>query len=504
VLWGLIWVDDSVQNAFKFLEAECWFRGDLSYLLRPSQVEIYERIHQWKAENPNKLGPVVVNCHRAFGKSFLLALLAIERCLRYPGQETRISSPTFKQTKEIIAPILKKILAHCPQELVPTSRQAKLMFKNPRWEEGALESTLHISTCKDDAETQRGLRSDFVAIDECRDVSNFDYVVSSVYLFHFAQRENPLFILSSTPPDSTDHAWSRIYVDRARRDERYFEFPVIKNQDWTETDDEMLVDVCGGKDTPAWKREALCLLISDSSKMIVPEILNAEDIVIEEYKRPTHFFPYICLDTGWVDKTAVLAGYVDFLNQLLIVEQELILSRVTTRELAEHIFSMERQLYKDCWHPVRRIGDMTPQQVADLIEAMRDIAPRDYPVSFSTDVKTRRPLGHNIDPQIAKLRSAIQGRNIRILKCCTGLVEQLKTGTQDEHGRFDRSEEHGHYDAIAALKYLYSYVKWRMNPFPDPTMTPNQFIAPWEEMEVSRDKALITHNPVMVTRRKLW
>ncbi|MFQ5443010.1 MAG: hypothetical protein ACE5EK_00185 [Nitrospinales bacterium] len=488
------------KDISKWLEAENWYRGELDYLLRRhGQMAVYRKIREWKEANPNRLGPIVLNCHRAFGKSYFVVLLGIERCLKFPFQEVRVSSPTYKQTKEIVAPIITKILARCPDELQPERREGKLVFKNPRWEDPNAISTLYLSTCKDDAESQRGLRSDFIAIDECRDVPNFDYVVKDVYLFHFAQRKNPLMILCSTPPKSPgDHAWSRVYLESARRNNRYIEFPVTMNEDWTEADDEMLVDVCGGKETTSWRREALCELIGDEASLIVPEFQKIRDrVVVDFWERPAHFFPYVCIDTGWVDKTAVLFGYVDFLNQVLVIEDEIVLARVRTVDLAAKILAMEKILYPRGRHPlpIRRFGDMTPQQLNDLVYAMREQAGFSYPVSWSSVEKYDREVS------LARLRSGIQNERIKILSCCKHLVKQLMEGTQDEKGRFERSEVHGHFDAIAALQYLFRMVKWQANPFPDERLPSNFFQNPYQKVEKKHTQ--ITHYPAVVTRGRI-
>jgi len=92
-----------------------WRRGDLSHLLRPhGQHRAYGFIHRFTETRPHDMGPVVINCDRRMGKSFLLVALAIERCLRLPRQVVRYGSPTFVQTDEIVQPLIRQILDSCP------------------------------------------------------------------------------------------------------------------------------------------------------------------------------------------------------------------------------------------------------------------------------------------------------------------------------------------------------------------------------------------------------
>ena len=52
--------------------SECWYRGELEYLLRPNaQRTLYEFTHEFRRENPDSFDPVVLNCHRRLGKTYL-------------------------------------------------------------------------------------------------------------------------------------------------------------------------------------------------------------------------------------------------------------------------------------------------------------------------------------------------------------------------------------------------------------------------------------------------
>lgn len=445
-------------TVLKKLEEECWYRGDLRYICRPrSQKLVYDQIKNWKTTNPDRLGPIILNAHRAFGKSFLLLLMAVERCIALPGQDVKFAAPTGKQCTDIATPLLRLILSKCPRKLLPHKGQGKYTFHNPRWSDPDAISVLHIVSCKDDAEGQRGLRSDMIVVDECRDVPNFRYVTKDIFLFHFAGRANPLYVLSSTPPNSMDHPWCS-YIEEAIPENRYIEFPVTENKDWNDKDESMLLAVCGSKETTTWRREALCERVSEESSLIVPEFQHAEgEIVVESYQRPSHFFPHTCVDFGFMDFTAALFGYVDFIKNLLVIEDEVFVKYKTTGEIVKLIQDKEAALGYKSEGPraVRRIGDNDPQQLANLS--------LDHGLYISATEKWDKERWLN------ELRYNVQIGKIRILDRCKSLIYQLRNGVREpdvDRLKFLRGEKVGHCDAIDALIYLNRMVNWRANPFP--------------------------------------
>jgi len=81
--------DPVVRDA---VHAEATFQGNLAWVCRRhAQLQCYEFTNSWKAAHPDEAGPIVWNCHRGMGKSFLGLLMCVERCLRLPNQEVRLA-----------------------------------------------------------------------------------------------------------------------------------------------------------------------------------------------------------------------------------------------------------------------------------------------------------------------------------------------------------------------------------------------------------------------------
>lgn len=472
-----------------FANTEFWYRGDLSHLLRKdAQARAYRAIYDWKVQHPDEFGPFVLNCHRGMGKSFLLILLAIERALRDPNSLVRIGAPDREQCRSYARPILRQILEACPQEIYPTKVEDTWYFKNPRWGNPEAVSELWLISLKDDAEGQRGPRSDLIVIDEARNVENLGYVVEDILGWHFVGRNRPLMVLCSTPPESGAHPFSKVYVPEAQSDKRYIEIPVTENEDFRPQDKRALLKFCRGANSIAFKREGLCKLVSDPDRLIVSEFPEAQgEIVVSSWKRPEFFFPYLFMDTGWVDFTALIWAYPEWPSQHLIVEKTILVRKKNTGFIARLIKETEEELYGATgpYHQVQRVGDLTPQQLDDLEV--------DQGVTVLPAVDR-----HDPDATIAHLRTRIYERRIRIVEPTNrGLIYQLENGVRDPKTlKIPRTPELGHCDALMALAYGNRNVDYLANPFPRTRhfSTEKHYSQPLQEED----------GPIRITRNPLW
>jgi len=465
---------ENPEATLSALESELWLRGDLSYLMKPnSQLPLDRKISDWRATHPDDPRPIVINSHRGWGKSHYLILAGIQECVRRPGWMCRFGSPTLTQTEEIAEPILRKILGVMPKAITVRPSGPNYYFKNPRWPENSIESCFSLFSCKDDAENMRGKRANWIAVDEVRGIKDrADYVIDEVLLFLFASQEDPCLILSSTPPDIMDHPFSAKYVPDAQLDGRYFINPITDNPDFSEREKTLLANACGGIGTLGWRREALCEMVPDPRGLAVPEFHVHRSGIVVAHPRPTHFFPYLAMDAGFHDYTAVLFSYCDFSAQKIIIEDEFVQHYRTTEDIVRQVKDKEEKLYAGTSHVdyIRRFADAPPQTLYDLRET--------YGFPFSPAQKWDKQSA------LADLRSAIQGERILIHPRCRNLIHQLTNGQLNKSRKdFERSKEIplsvyddrpvvGHCDALMALVYLWRMVKPSMllNPFPDPRL----------------------------------
>ena len=203
------------------IKHELWYRGDLSYYLRPDgQTRCYDHYYERKEQDGDDLTECVWNCHRRMGKSFLLMLLCLERCLRYPRQLCKFAAPTKQHLVDYIYPIIDFLLEDCPPDMRPIRRggRTEYIFKNPRWGpdgEEATSSVKFVGVNVGKGDRLRGQAADFVALDECAMYDDLYYVMSSILVYQFANRPKPAVVLATSAPTTIAHDFFETYTPRA-------------------------------------------------------------------------------------------------------------------------------------------------------------------------------------------------------------------------------------------------------------------------------------------------
>lgn len=210
--------------------------------------------------------------------------------------------------------------------------------------------------------------------------------------------------------------------------------------------------------------EESCFLVANPERLVLPEVQESTDLIME-VERPKYFKPYVFIDLGLKDSTAMLFGYYNFDLGALIIEDELIVSYWTTRQKVEVAREIEAALgYKD----IRRYSDNDAQQLFDLN--------KDY--SYRVLGVTKRSKQKNVNYKesiINQLRVGIGRSKIRINPKCKNLIFQITYGMWNEHRTdFERAYDikskgivMGHLDGLMALAYGYDNVDWNHNPYPD-------------------------------------
>ena len=477
------------------LRKRLWAHGDIEYNLRPDgQSRAYEFLLSFISLHPDDPGPVVFNCHRRFGKTYLWGTIGIMNCLRNQNYEFRYGAPTEKQAKEIVEPILKEILRECPDDLRPKKVGNTWTFRNPMWGDPQAASVLTLFGCKENADAQRGKGTDMVVIDEARDVPDLQYVITDVFGFQFVGRKAPLMAIITTPPRTRDHAFVREIVPRAVEAGSYFVLPASQNKDWSARDDRMLERFCGGKNNTSWRREVECELISDEESLIIPQFSQNKEKILSEIDYQTYHFPYVFIDSGFaIDYTAILWAYLHFESKRLVVVDEFLSKGMSSGDISKVIRDGEERCFKDSLHPTRRIGDFTPAQIEDLR--------RHFGVSIRPAEKWDR------ESAVSTLQTSFWEDKIRINPRCKRLIYQLENGIRDDKGDFVRSEELGHCDAIAALVYGHRLVLGMLHQDPRPQARHigyDLFNAQSRPMvEKNSPEVVITRKPLFLTKGRI-
>lgn len=420
---------------------ELWRRGCLFWKLHDAQLLIYENL----LENTNRL--YVGNCSRRFGKSFLMVLYSIERCLQKKNTKVRYGAAFQTDLKEFIIPAFDLILQDCPEDIKPQykSNEAKYIFKNG--------SEIKLFGVDKNPNAGRGNALDYVILDEAGFMDKLDYIIKSVIYPAMKNRPNAKLILISTPPVSPDHDFKQ-YCEEAQSLGSYSEFTVYDNPLFDEETIQECIDECGGEDTTTFKREYLCQFVVETDRAIIPEFSKQSHVgVIDRDEYYQYYTPYVAMDLGFKDNTALIFGYYDFKRATLVIEDEFVINghQVTSKNIAENVRQIEESL-----------GYESPYRIADNSDLI-----------FLTDLQSSQDINFlptnkdSLEAMVNEVRTWMKQGRVKINPKCEILINSLANGIWDKQRKqFDRSKVYGHYDSVAALIYLIRNINTHKNPIP--------------------------------------
>lgn len=440
-----------------------WRNGNLSWLLDEEQQRVYDEVRLWQAERRGLFG--VLDCGRRFGKDTISFVLAVEDAIRNPGSRIPYGAATQEAVRELLLPTAEWVLASAPKAMRPVWAASRSAFEFP-WH----RSRIVIAGLDMHPDRLRGPFMDSGFISEAGFVGELQSTVTNIFMPMMLGREAPFLLLNSSAPTSAAHAFDEHFVPLAKAQGTYAFRTVEDSPRYTREQLAEMALAVGGFDSITWRREFMGERITDPTRAIIPEWHAVKDHVskggvVEERARPPYFDRYVAMDPGFVDLTAALFAYVDFGEQLLVIEDELALSQAHTGTIARELTRKEEELG---WRELRsterlaRVSDVEKRLVADL--------QLEHGIQFHLTRKDDR------DAALAALRLAIQQKRIRIHPRCVTLRAHLEHGVWNKaRTQFDRGDEGGlsHFDALAALMYLWRNVDMKRNPYPalDPSIT---------------------------------
>ncbi len=447
--------DTQIQEA----RTRLWYMGNLEWKLDFAQKEVYEKWKQIKVKTS------VLNLSRRVGKTYYLAVLAVQQCLQKPKSIVKFLQPEQKMIRVNIRPIMDKIFIDCPEELRP---EFKTMDNIYRFKNG---SEIQLAgTDNGNAEKLRGGDAEMCLIDEAAFVqTDLKYLIRSILLPATILTRGKIILSSSSPTDS-NHDFAK-YMEDAEQNGTLIRMTLfdalkihktMKNPRFTEEIvHEIIAEYPGGITNDDFRRECLCVIPNNSDNSIIPEFNSeTEQDIVVEWSRPPFSDKYVSMDIGFKDLTVVLFGYWDFENAVLVIEDEFKMNgpQMTTDRLAKDIRNKEIELWtnkltNETEKPYRRISDNNPIVINDLY--------RLHGLNFLPTAKDNKEMAIN------QLRMMVQSHQIVINPRCKTLITHMRNGTWNKkRDDFSRSGDSGHYDAIDALVYLVRNLDKTHNPFP--------------------------------------
>lgn len=449
-----VYTDEDIREARSIL----WEQGILEWKLDPCQKKIFDFLKN-KADKT-----LVVNASRRLGKSYALVVLAFEQCIKFPKSIVKFIQPEVSMIRKNIRPIFDEIIFDCPPELSPEFKTQDNIYQFPNGSQIQLAGTDNGNYMK-----LRGGNSHLAIIDEAGFCTDLNHIINQILIPTTTLTKGKI-ILSSTTPDKMDHEFND-YMVRAENEGRLIRKTIYdaiddhKVMDKPRITTEIIEDIIKGYNEGAeaqeFKTEYLCQLPENVSSRVVPEFTKEiEKDVVSKWVRPPFYDAYVSMDIGFVDLTAVLFGYYDFTNAVLVIEDEFSINgpKMTSRKLAELIMQTEDRLYTNAItgefvKPYMRVSDNNMILLNDL--------QREYHLTFLPTEK------HNKDAYINELRNMIGERRIIINPKCTQLISHLQLATWEKSRKdYKRSADSGHYDFIDALVYMVRNLDMQRNPFP--------------------------------------
>lgn len=439
---------------------ELWRRGQLSYMLKGKQVDLYNAIEE------ADLDINVILASRRFGKSFTLFVKAVEKCVSKPHAIIKYLCPKQKMAKTIIKPNMRLILRDCPPDMLPEWKEADKIYLFPNGSEIQIAGTDN-----GNAENLRGGHADLVLVDEAGYCTELTYAVNSI-LAPTTDTTNGKIILASTPNyKEPQHEFHTDFIQPIDQINGLVRFTIY---DSPMVDDKKIAKIIAryprGVDDPKFKCEYLCEIQFDAEFMVFGEFdKETEETIVVDYKRPTYYNAYASMDIGFTDLTGVLFGYYDYLNATVVIEDEIIMNglTLTTDNLANSIKLKEEEIFR-----CEKTGVITEidKRVADNNNQilLNDLY-RLHGIIFHATAKD------NKEARINELKLRMKNRTIIISPKCKNLIYQIKnckwSNNRKEFKRIkdspDKKLRGGHADLVDALIYLLRNINIHKDPYPE-------------------------------------
>jgi hypothetical protein len=446
---------------------ELWRRGRLAWKLDPTQRRLYEEIRS----DPSKL--YATEGARKLGKSFVHGIIALETALANPGKRVNWAAITGKESRGVLLPILEQISMDAPPECAGRHDTQENRWLLPN---GAYIQLIGAETRKD-CEKGRGPSSVLNIVDEAGFHEHLEYLVDSILSpqMRRVRRIEGTFVgmtlLVSTTPYTPAHPFCEM-ADAASARGAYTRLSIWDSGWETKEEIERYIASEAAKKNMAvpefiatthFRREYLSERVVDEEIVVFPEFHAKRGSVVREWTRPIGFSQYVYKRTavdlgGMRDKYGFLYGYVDFAAARIVIEDEALLGKPNTQQVAAEIVEHESRLWPES-NP-DRISRVIDDDQERLIRDLWDI----HKVRSQRAVKQNAHGGRA--HAIGMIRTFLQMESLVIDPRCEQLQHQLLTATRNKQGTdFERNSD-GHFDLCAALMYFVRDLSLTANPYP--------------------------------------
>jgi len=432
-----------------------WKTGFLKYKLHSGQKEMYDIFYG----SPRR-SILVWLISRQFGKSYTLAILALEQAIKKEDSIVKLVTDTKIHVKSIFEKIFKEILSDCPEEFKPKYVNSDYTFYFPNGSQ--------IQMAGSDGknyERIRGQKAALILIDEAAFCDHLDNMIWSTF-YPTTTHTGGKVVLATTPPVDSDHEFLN-FMEKAEIDgfltkKTIYDNPIIPEEEKRNIEHSM-----GGKSSIRFRREYLVEIIRDSSRTVIPEFTQeAEQEIVKKHPVPPFKDCYVGMDLGGKDFTALIFGYYDFRADKVVIQDELVLDFSQKDVNLQKLVTETRKIEDALWTNVMTNEFIPPyKRVSDVdYIALKEIHQLSHgTLNFTVSKKDDKVSAIN------QLRLLIQNQKLVIDPKCVNLIRHLKNvkwKSESNKEVFARSADNGHYDCVDALIYLIRSIDFSRNPYP--------------------------------------
>ena len=235
-------------------------RGDLSYMLRPYQATLRDHMRTTRSSI------VVTASHRGSRKTTTGLVFLVEECVRRPGISTKFFSASTKQVRSIVQPIMRLILRYAPDEARPRFDATSQAYFFPNG------SVLELFGADTNADSALGTSTHIALLDEAARFTDLPYTVNSLLLPRVILVGGKI-ILASTPAVTPSHPFTA-FMRGADAEGHLFRLTVDENPYLSPETIEAMARSMGGRHTTEFRREALCEVVTESTRAVLPELIT--------------------------------------------------------------------------------------------------------------------------------------------------------------------------------------------------------------------------------------
>lgn len=447
-----------------------WRIGDLRLLLHPIQRKMLDLWNLSKAFSTEFLYHV----GRQTGKSFLLNIIAISYCLLTKNTKVVYIAPVERKLSDFVTPILRDILASCPEDIRPTFIGGdKLIFKN-----GSV-ITYYGSNNENHSSIRGQGNIPLLILDECGFFDNLVEllaVVSPMLL-----RAQGHVIYSSSSPESTDHAFVAL-IEKAMLGGWYFKAATWEDETVSPEALNDLATRLGGKDSTRYRREVGCELIVEKTRQALPEWDSLT--MIRDIPRDVNyqFFHHsVSFDPGFKDPASVTFGTYLYGYGTLFIEDEIVIPGrdITPEAMAQKIKDKVIEL----WGTSDRVTYWADPENQTLL----DIFGQKHKLYFNWTAKDKKRQ------YLEQMRTFIKAGSLILSPKCVIHRKMFETTLwKKDWSEFERSASGFHGDCIDSTLYQYRNLN-TTNPIPAiVNFNPQtQFISPRFNTQTEEERDLL-------------